>query len=371
MSDRDEFKVWVSQEPVGPGQMGGQGATIKVGVQVCKTVRLFNYGDRSTGVISRQELRFSTYRKRRNEPGYDFDNPESTWVCENDEIPKLIGFLSSQISKAGRYRVIDSQDASAALIDLFSDSIDVDQLATALRTHSDLPSVLELLASTDEGRAASEIAVLARRRKLVAELQAAALSNESTETSMQKLIGEAYWLFGGRYSGIADRRNLTALDQHDIPLLGADGTLHVVELKGPVIPKLIKRHRNHWIVGTDVHEATAQAMNYLRSLDEQGMGLSKIYESDLGEQYDFRRVFATVVIGHPAHAQGVSEQLVDQTIRSYNAHLSRIEVVTYKNLFDAAEKALEFEQSTHELDEPPLEDVDTSWTPGSLEAPPF
>ncbi|MEU8223440.1 Shedu anti-phage system protein SduA domain-containing protein [Kribbella sp. NPDC048915] len=371
MNGDDEFKIWVANEPVGPGQMGGQGATIKVGPLVCKTVRAFNYGDRATGEVKRQELRFSTYRKRRNDPGYDFDNPESSWTCENEEIPKLIAFLSSQVSETGRYRVVDSQDPTAGLIDLFADSVNVDQLAAALRAHSDLPSVLELLASTDEGRAASEIAVLARRRQLVAELQTAALSPTATETSMQKLIGEAYWLFGGRYSGIADRRNLTALDQHDIPLLGADGTLHVVELKGPVIPKLVKRHRNHWIVGNDVHEATAQAMNYLRSLDEQGMGLSKIYESDLGEQYDFRRVFATVVIGHPHHVPEVPEHLIDQTVRSYNAHLSRIEVVTYKNLFDAAEKALEFEQSTQELDgQPPFGDTD-DWLPGSLEEPPF
>jgi hypothetical protein len=37
------------------------------------------------------------------------------------------------------------------------------------------------------------------------------------------------------------------LDQTDIPLMGSDGTLHIVELKGPSIERLIIRHRNHWI----------------------------------------------------------------------------------------------------------------------------
>ena len=52
-----------------------------------------------------------------------------------------------------------------------------------------------------------------------------------SETEIQRLIGQSYWIFGGRYVGIA-RRDLIPLDQHDIPLIGADGTLHIVELKG-------------------------------------------------------------------------------------------------------------------------------------------
>jgi len=94
---------------------------------------------------------------------------------------------------------------------------------------------------------------------------------------VQRLIGDAYWIFGGRYVGVAARRNLMSLDQHDIPLFEADGTLHIVELKGPNIPKLVSTHRNHWIVGDDVHEAVGQAMNYVRAFDELGASHSSYY----------------------------------------------------------------------------------------------
>jgi hypothetical protein len=163
---------------------------------------------------------------------------------------------------------------------------------------------------------------------------------------MQSRLGTAHWIFGGRYVGVADRRNLIPLDQHDIPLLGADGTLHIVELKGPCIPRLVHKHRNHWMVGTAVHEAVSQAMNYLRGLDEQGPGLETTYRNEFGENYDMRRVMATVVIGHPAHVadDAATAHVIDQTIRSYNAHLSRIEVLTYKNLLDSADRALAFEE---------------------------
>jgi len=164
---------------------------------------------------------------------------------------------------------------------------------------------------------------------------------------------DAHWLFGGRYVGVADRRNLAPLDQHDIPLLGADGTLHIVELKGPNIPRLVRRYRNHYIVGTEVHEATSQAINYLRTLDETGAVLTTTYRNEYGIEYDMRRIFATVVIGHPAHAVGADARTVEQTLRSYNSHLSRVEVITYATLLDAADRALAFEDTarTHRQQE--------------------
>jgi hypothetical protein len=161
---------------------------------------------------------------------------------------------------------------------------------------------------------------------------------------MQREMGDSYWLFGGRYVGVADRRNLAVLDQHDVPLLGADGTLHIVELKGPNVAKLVHRHRNHLAVGTEVHEAVSQAMNYIRGLDEQGPTLSTTYRNEFGWDYDMRRVFATVVIGHPAHVRDVDARQVEQALRTYNSHLSRVEVITWATLLEAAARALEFEQ---------------------------
>jgi hypothetical protein len=51
------------------------------------------------------------------------------------------------------------------------------------------------------------------------------------------------------------------------------------------------------------------------------------------------------VIGHQDRARpaGVTREQVDQTIRSYNAHLSRVQVLTYDDLLDSAERALTFE----------------------------
>jgi hypothetical protein len=85
-------------------------------------------------------------------------------------------------------------------------------------------------------------------------------------------------------------------------------------------------------------------MNYLRTLDEDGAGLTTKYRNEFGEEYDMRRVLATVVIGHPGFVSDASEQQVHQTIRSYNSHLARVQVMTYKELHDAANRALSFDE---------------------------
>lgn len=350
----DDFTIWASSQPRGRGQLGLRGAVLKQGTQVAKVVTVADYGDQQTGEIRKRELSFRTVPRRPLASGYDFDNPIVRWACENEEVERLLAFLESEGAPRGRYRVVDTASPAAAALQILTGATDLGGVAQALAAEPGLAGLLRAVASTDAGRLAAADVALAERRDLVAVLQHLAATPGITETDMQARIGDAYWLFGGRYVGVAGRRNLTPLDQHDIPLLGADGTLHVVELKGPDIPKLIRRHRNHWIVGNDVHEAVSQAMNYLRALDELGPGLETTYRNELGQSYDMRRVFATVVIGHPAHLDSVgefgipSEATVEQTLRSYNAHLSRLEVVTFKSLLDAAARALEFEQTVRD-----------------------
>jgi hypothetical protein len=207
----------------------------------------------------------------------------------------------------------------------------------------DVEGVVSGLTSTPTGLSAVEGAVIRDRRSVVARLQALALADEVNETAMHKAIGKRYWLFGGQYVGVADRRSLMPLDQYDIPLLCADGSLEVIELKGPEVD-IVRWHRNHLIVTDEVHEAVSQCLNYLRSLDEVGPALTMQYKSELGIDFDLRRAKGIVIVGHPDRASrsGASKVQVEQTIRSYNAHLSRLQVLTYADLLDSAERTLRF-----------------------------
>ena len=212
-------------------------------------------------------------------------------------------------------------------------------------SHGDgVQEVVSGITSTPEGFSAVEAAVVRERRRLVADLQQLALDPRTNETKIHDALGARYWIFGGQYIGVAEIRSIVPLDQYDIPLICADGSLEVVELKGPEV-RLVRMYRNHWIVAGDVHTAVNQCLNYLRAIDENGSVLRTLYQDELGMEFDFRRARGTVVVGHPGRSDlvGVTRRQVDQTIRLYNSHLSRIKVITYADLLESAERALQFE----------------------------
>jgi hypothetical protein len=192
---------------------------------------------------------------------------------------------------------------------------------------------------------AAEVAAISVRRNKIAALQVLAKAHGTTETVMHKAIGDSYWVFGGEYITIAPRRDLALLDQHDYPLLRADSSLQIIELKGPA-EKLVEKYRNHYIVSVSVHQAVGQCMNYLRALDEQGPTLQTTYRNELGIDIDFRRARGTVVIGYPDYNElpptAPSKSQIEQTVRSYNSYVSRIQVVTYFELLDSADRVLRF-----------------------------
>jgi hypothetical protein len=351
----DAFRIYVNRPAWGTAFMGRRGAIIKEGERVTKIVELTNYGDKSTGTIKKRELRFRSHEHRKGRlANFDEPTPKATWYCEGDEVERVLAFLQSDVARTGRYRIVDTDSAAGIVLDLLqeNDSSSV-ELAKVWLQVGDRENLASLLSSSNHGSSIAQLAVIESRRKLLRQIQGLILDPRTTETQIQHLIGQSYWIFGGRYVGIADRRNLIPLDQHDIPLLSADGTLHIVELKGPAVSGLVRPHRNHWIVGPEVNEAAGQAMNYIRGIDELGRSISSYHQDELGNSYGMRRVFATVVIGHPEHVNSTGrtgtkpdEQAIQQTIRSYNSHLSRIEVRTYKDLVDAAERALIFENES-------------------------
>lgn len=369
-ASEDEFRVWVNQRPARPGHLGYRTAWLKDGPKVAKTVTYGEFGDPVTGEVRNRELRFRTAPRRADGYGFDFDDPTKTWACANDELDKLLAFLHDEVGESGQYRLVDTTSPQAVLADLLAaGDVDVEQLVAALAAGGNVGQLVSALSREAGGLAAAESAVVEQRRELVGRLQRMAADPGTTETDMQREMGEQYWLFGGRYVGVADRRNLTVLDSLDVPLLGADGTLHIVELKGPNVPGLVKRHRNHLVVGTEVHLATSQAMNYLRSLDEQGATLSTTYRNEYGWNVDMQRVFATVVIGHPAHVSGLEARQVEQTIRTYNAHLSRVEVITWATLLDSAARALDFEQQAATTAQDTAFGATDPWAPKDTEPP--
>jgi hypothetical protein len=174
-----------------------------------------------------------------------------------------------------------------------------------------------------------------RRREALDRLRTVVEDPRSTEREIHTELKQQTWIFGGRYVEELARRRLTTVDEIDIPLLRGDGSLHVIELKKAAVPKLVESLRSHCTVGPDVHRAVSQAANYLRSLDENRAAIL----ADHG--IECRRAAATVLIGHPKFVeQGFEAGEIAAALRTYNGVLTRIEVITYQELIDAAERTL-------------------------------
>jgi len=177
---------------------------------------------------------------------------------------------------------------------------------------------------------------LRRRGEKLDEFRCIVENPDSSEHDIRAALRGQTWIFGGSYVEELHRQRLTTDATLDIPLLRGDGTLHIVELKQANIPKLLERPRLYPVVGEQVHLAVAQASHYLRSLDEHRASIL----ADHG--IDSRRAFATVIIGHPSFVKGgYTAKEVSDAFRMYNSHLSRIEVLTYQELINSANRALD------------------------------
>jgi hypothetical protein len=249
-----------------------------------------------------------------------------------DHLVKNIEHLESVPEQPGYYRIVRGRaEQSAWLRDVMANRISNDEA-----TVSDLDGlsieVLELL-KREGGQLLIEAENLLLRRRALYDVRSVVLNPHSSERDLQVALEQNSWLFGGRYVGLLLRRRLAQLTEIDLPFLRPDGVLHVVEIKRANV-KLVNRHRGRVIPAGEVHKAVAQVANYLRTLDECRDKIHEVFGIDT------RRATATAVVGHPDFQEGPRTTEVNEALRVYNSHLSRIEVITYKDLLDSAERTL-------------------------------
>lgn len=341
----DEFGVWVAGAAgtLGERHLGTVAVELSK-ANTFKSASLTLHGDPETGEVTHRRLKLATAPRDPETGGFDFDNPLKEWIGEDGQVERLRAFLAEELP-AGRYRIIDADTPAGGILALLEGDADRStELLAALSNTLSPESLANALRSTASGRGAAELAVIAERLAVLDHLDALLDDPATTETALHAVLKDQWWIFGSRFLASL-RTQLLPLDNHDLALLAADGSLHIIELKGPNIPALVKRPREHWTVGTQVHEAAMQAANYIRTADEHGAALTTLIRDELNLDVDLRRTFATVVIGHPkfqTQHETLNEHSVSQALRTYNALITRVEVLTYDQLADTARRSLTF-----------------------------
>lgn len=166
------------------------------------------------------------------------------------------------------------------------------------------------------------------------ELRQAIEAPDTTEDELRKALAASPWIFGGRH---IDVRLLLPDSRSDLLLIRGDGSMRLVVVRPAMrIPGLITRNRGGWSLLPEVHDAAAQAHSYLVSLDENRDWVREKFGVDT------RRAGATVLIGHPAVQPHIQEEQINEVLRRFSAQHTRVEVITYKELADSAERSLSF-----------------------------
>ncbi|GES31146.1 DUF4263 domain-containing protein [Streptomyces angustmyceticus] len=263
-------------------------------------------------------------------------NPSEV-LAHVDSVGRDARYMQQSQERPGRYRILrGSAEVAAWLEQVFHERVDVEDPERTARRIVMSPDSLAILAADREGQLLLRAAAVQRRRRGLKVLRKTAEDPEASERDLQRALDGQHWIFGGQFVSQAVQRRLVPGDEVDIPLIRGDGALHIVELKRSMSlhGSLVKRHRGCWVPTAEVHDAVSQAVNYLVGLDEHRLRI----RDELG--IETRRASALVLIGHPSVQPDVAEEDINEALRTLNTHMSRVEVVTYKELVDNAERAL-------------------------------
>lgn len=268
--------------------------------------------------------------------GWYFEHPLGRWTGSYSDIALLQDVLTDRFPDQGQYQLLTGDANIDSLAkSILAGELPVESVGQIIQALVDNPEAQKVFEQSDSSQIFADAVNQFNHNKAIDDLDVVARDPKSLEGDLQKILEKQWWMFGGRYIDAIKRRSLVVLDQMDVPLIRSDGSLHIVELKQANIPKLVVKYRNHLSVGDDISLAVSQAMNYLVGLDEQRAQIL----TDL--KVDVRRATATVVVGHVDFVKGFSPEEVHETLRIYNSHLSRIEVITYDELIAGARQSLD------------------------------
>lgn len=111
------------------------------------------------------------------------------------------------------------------------DRVDIEDVREVAGRLVAKPEALLSLAADEDGMLLLRAAELQQRMAKLREMRRIVEDVAASEYDLQQAFQAQPWIFGGQFTNTAARRSLAVGTEVDIPLLRADGSLHIVELK--------------------------------------------------------------------------------------------------------------------------------------------
>ena len=181
------------------------------------------------------------------------------------------------------------------------------------------------------------------KQKVVEELntrlQIGGFSETTGNDSWQKWIYNNNWLFGVNYQKPIEKIkiNITGIiPDYLFPTL--DGFVDILEIKLPV-NQVINEDTSHigsWKWSSETNVAIGQVVNYLGEIDRMRLEIEKNIKTEYGYDISLLKPRAYILIGDSSDWDGGKKE----GLRKMNHALHGIEVLTYKDLLDRGNQAI-------------------------------
>lgn len=295
-----------------------------------------------------------------------FAKPEKSIRLEGDdpdEIGKLYTFLEAAQRDqfghdTGELHLIRSEDYAkleqvvAALPNL-ADTDKLQLVKNVLVQLESTESSVQEFAAAFEGSGEQTLKHIAAASRLVDykgaldELKGMVANPKTTEGEFQRHLAKNPWMFGSEYSELLTRRTWTRDDRLDYMLRRTvDNYLEIVEIKTAFSDSLFvhDRDRDTYYPSAKLSPVIGQVTRYIEEVERNR---DQILAKD---DEDTLKIRARAIVGRD-HTR--AEQAA---LRNFNAHLHRIEIITFNQLIRIAERVLSIFGQTEKAVEGTKED---------------
>lgn len=343
----DDVKVKIRKTYSNPNVRTVTQAVLKEGPRAFKIATLLEVINPNNGEFHHYSLKIDHIDK--SKAGW-FAKPEKSVRLEGkkpDEIEKLYKFLHAAYDnefdeKSGELHLISGQDYAKLenLLDAIPNIADTDKLQLIKNILSQIDgsksSVTDFVSIFKESNSETLKHIAAASRMVeysnsLNELKALVSEPSTPEGKFQKHLEVNSWMFGSEYSELLPRKTWTRDDKLDYMLRKTvDDYLEIVEIKTAFQEPLFLHDSSHdsYYPSSKLSPVIGQVTRYIEEVERNR-------DSILAKDgFDTLKIRARVIVGR----DGSAEHQV--ALRNFNAHLHRIEIITYDQLLRIAERVL-------------------------------
>jgi hypothetical protein len=266
---------------------------------------------------------------------------------ESDEIEKLFNFLRAAFQGefrdvSGEMHLISHDDYAKLenLLEAIPNIADIDKIhliGTLVSQLNENSSSISSFAKAFEESADETVRHIATASRLIEYSKALNTLRELVEDSntvegvFQKHLENNPWMFGSEYSELLLRKTWTRDDRLDCMLRKTvDDYLEIVEIKTAFTDALFLKDGSHdsYYPSSKLSPVIGQVTRYIEEVERNRDSILAV------DNVDTLKIRARVIVGR----DGSSEH--QAALRNFNAHLHRIEIITYDQLIKIAERVL-------------------------------